>query len=103
MAIKDLITGTDNKTLSSSQTWFTIIHIAITICYIAIGYNVAKHVATNPASAANLLDSFGWFTLIVSGIITGNKFANKLAELKLGKQNDTTTSTQILETDSNKQ
>lgn len=93
MALKDLLTGTNNKTLSSSQLWFHIVHGAIILCYTAIGYNVARHVYLSPNTAASLLDSFGWFTLIVAGIVTSNKFANKLVELKLGKKDDTNTTT----------
>lgn len=88
MALKELVTGPDNKTLSSSQIWFHIVYGVIMICYAAIGYNVARHVYTSPDTAASLLDSFGWFTLIVAGIVTSNKFANKFMELKIGKQND---------------
>jgi hypothetical protein len=93
MAIKDLLTGTDNKTLSSSQLWFHIVYGGIMICYMAIGFNVTRHIFNSPQTASGLLDSFGWFTLIVAGIVTSNKFANKLIELKIGKQNDTTTPT----------
>lgn len=93
MSLKDLVTGSDNKTLSSSQVWFHIVHAIIILCYAAIGYNVARHVYTSPNTAAALLDSFGWFTLIVAGIITSNKFANKLVELKMGKKDDNSTTT----------
>ena len=88
MSLKDLVTGPDNRTLSSSQVWFHIVYGVIMLCYAAIGYNVARHVYTSPNTAASLLDSFGWFTLIVAGIVTSNKFANKLMELRMGKKDD---------------
>lgn len=90
MDLKQLVTVGDSQSPSSSQLWFHIINIAILAIYLFIGYKVGMLVGANALNASQLIDSIVLFTLVVSGIITSNKFANMLVNLKYGNKNDNT-------------
>lgn len=79
-----------NGRASSSQLWFHIVNLVVTILYLFIGIKIGLVIGINVANAAQLVDSFTWLTIAVAGIITGNKFANTLAHLKLGDKNANT-------------
>ena len=77
--------GSDSP--SSSQLWFHIINLAILILYIFIGIRVGLVIEVKTANVSSMIDSFAILTAVVSGIITGNKFANILVNLKYGSKN----------------
>jgi hypothetical protein len=91
MDYKQLLTQGDSDIPSSSVLWFHLANAAVLVVYLFIGLKVAYLISTSAANAAALVDSVAWLTLIISGIITGNKFANNLANLKLGNKNAATT------------
>jgi len=67
----------ENGELSSSYLWYNLINAAVTIAYIFISYRVAM--SANPD-----LEGFAFLTLVVSAVVTGNKFANKVLEYRYG-------------------
>lgn len=87
MEYKQLLTVGDSDSPSSSVLWFHLANAAVLVVYLFIGLKVAYLISTSATNAAALIDSVTWLTLIISGIITGNKFANMLAKLKLGTKN----------------
>ncbi len=85
MDLKQLLTVGDSNTPSSSQLWFHLVNIAVTGMYVLIGYKVAYLLGTSP-NPSSLIDSMVWLTAVISGIVTGNKFANTFINLKSGKK-----------------
>jgi len=84
MDFKQLLTAGISDAPSSSQLWFHLVNLAVLVVYLFIGIKVAYHIAPEAANSAGLIDSVTWLTLVISGIITSNKFANMLVNLKLG-------------------
>ena len=87
MDLKQLFTVGDSTSPSSSQLWFHLVNIGVMVIYLLIGYKVAMLIPVDAAHASQLIDSMIWFTGVISGIITSNKFANVVANLKLGNNN----------------
>lgn len=69
--------GEDGKTVSSSKFWFNIANGAITIVYLMLGYSLMN--MQNPP-----VGDFAWLTLVYSGVVATNKFANKFLDYKYG-------------------
>jgi hypothetical protein len=88
MDIKQLLTVGDSTSPSSSQLWFHLTNIVILSVYLFIGFKVGLLIKEGVANAPQLIDSIMWLTGVISGIITGNKFANVIAKLKWGPKND---------------
>lgn len=87
MEYKQLLTVGDNtKAPSSSQIWFHLVNIVVLTLYFGMGSVITYKMLIDVPTSAVLLDSFIWLTAVVSGIITSNKFANKLLEFKLGNK-----------------
>jgi hypothetical protein len=87
--IKDLLKSHTGK-LSSSHVWFHISNLAVIVMYLLIGKSVADTVYVNPANAGILMDAFVWLTLVVTGILTGNKLMNGILSTRLGGVKDAT-------------
>lgn len=87
MNYKQLLTAGNSESPSSSVLWFHLVNTAVLVVYLFIGLKVAYLISTSAVNAPMLIDSVTWLTLVISGIITGNKFANNLANLKLGNKN----------------
>ena len=68
----------DDGTVSASYLWFKIVNCCICVAYMMLTWNVSHQATPN-------LEGFAWLTLVIAGIITGNKFANKLLEYKYNK------------------
>lgn len=68
----------DDQGYSSSKLWFNISNVAIVSMYIILGLAAAK---ASPIP----LESFAWLTLVMAGVVTANKFANKFLEYKYGQ------------------
>lgn len=92
-SFKQLITVGDSDIPSSSQLWFHLVNIGVLFIYLFIGYKVAMLLPVDISHAPQLIDSMIWFTGVISGIITSNKFANMLATLKLGNKDANNKST----------
>jgi hypothetical protein len=88
MNYKQLLTVGTTDIPSSSQLWFHLGNIAVVALYIYIGIKIALAVGNNSTASIGLIDSFCWLTGVVSGIITGNKFANTLLHLKYKDKED---------------
>lgn len=99
MSLKHLLTIGSSPFLSASQLWFHIANSAVTAVYLYLGIKIGIHIGID-ANDAQMIDSFTWLTLVYAGIVTGNKFANTLANLKFGGNNDNSTKStkQVLET-----
>lgn len=85
--LRDIVTSDarDSVAVSSSKVWFNIANIAMTIVYLLLGYAVSK-------MAIPAIGDFAWLTLVYSGVVTTNKFANKFLDIKYaGKPGTTTT------------
>jgi hypothetical protein len=63
---------------SSSKLWFNIFNVCATTMYVMIGLAATK---ANPLP----IEPFAWLTLVMAGVITTNKFANKFLEYKYGQ------------------
>lgn len=72
-------TATEEPTVSSSKLWFNIANTVVTLSYIAMAYAIYK--MPTPA-----ITDFTWLTLVYSGIVTTNKFANKFLDYKYTKE-----------------
>ena len=90
MDLKQLLTVGDSESPSSSQLWFHVVNIVVITIYAMIGYKVVSLLGTAPNPSA-LIDSVVWLTAVISGIITGNKFANVLVAQKGKKDAGPTT------------
>ncbi len=88
---KQLLTVGDSENPSSSQLWFHIMNTAILFIYLFLGIKVGLIINVGVDNAPQLIDSMMWLTGIVSGIITGNKFANMIANLKFGAKENVST------------
>lgn len=85
MDIKQLLTVGNSNTPSSSQLWFHIANAVILGIYLFIGIKLGLLLTATGTPSPQLFDSLVWYTAIVSGIITSNKFANILINLKYSK------------------
>lgn len=72
--LKFLLTD-DNKGNSASKFWFTIFNLATLVIYVKVGISVANSPDPN-------LEGLAWLVLVVSGVITTNKFATMLVKNK---------------------
>jgi hypothetical protein len=91
MDYKQLLTvGDCDKVPSSSQLWFHLVNLAVWILYVSIGVSISYRIWGGADNGVQLLTEFTWLTGVVTSIITGNKFANKLIEFKLGGKNANT-------------
>ena len=88
MSIKQIFTVGDSEQPSASQIWFHVINILVAGVYLFIGIRVGLLIKEGVINAPQLIDSLVFFTLVISGLITGNKFANMLVNLKYGKKED---------------
>lgn len=86
MDLKQLFTTGDSNNPSASQLWFHIMNTAVLLIYLFIGIKVGLIINVGVDNAPQLIDSMMWLTGVVSGIITGNKFANMVVNLKLGQK-----------------
>lgn len=86
MDFKQLLTQGTSNVPSSSQLWFHLVNLAVLVVYLFIGLKVAYLISTSAANAAALVDSVTWLTLVISGLITGNKFATNLMNMKWGNK-----------------
>lgn len=84
MDLKQLFTVGDTSSPSASQLWFHLTNLAILVVYLFVGYKVGMMIREGIPNASALLDSLIFLTLVISGIITSNKFANVLVNLKYG-------------------
>lgn len=87
MQLKQLISVQGTDEASSSQLWFNLANIAVTSLYMYIGIRIGISIGID-ANDAQMIESFTWLTLVYAGIVTGNKFANTLANLKFGGKKD---------------
>ena len=79
--LTDVTTDETNKVFSSSQMWFHLTNFIILTGYGFIVYKSIDH--------PNIpIESISIFTLIISGIITGNKLATRLMDKKYGTTED---------------
>lgn len=67
----------DTGKFSSSHLWFHIVNISITTSYLYIVFKAAN---LNPIP----LEGLTFLTFVISGLITGNKLAQKFMNLKAG-------------------
>ena len=67
----------EDGNVSTTYLWYNLINAAVTMAYIFISYRVAM-------SADPDLEGFAFLTLVVSAVVTGNKFANKVLEYRYG-------------------
>ncbi len=88
MDLKQLFTVGDSTSPSASQLWFHIVNLILSIIYGFVGYRVGMMIHDGVPNAPQLIDSLVLFTLVISGIITSNKFANMFVNIKYGKSND---------------
>lgn len=75
----------DDQGYSSSKLWFNLFNTVATVIYAMMGYYAAK---ATPIP----LEPFAWLTLVMAGVITTNKFANKFLEYKYGQTTTVTVS-----------
>lgn len=75
----------DDVGYSSSKLWFNLFNAVATGIYAMMGYYAAR---ATPIP----LEQFAWLTLVLAGIITSNKFANKFLEYKYGQTTTVTVS-----------
>ena len=81
---KQLLTVGDNSTSpSASQLWFHIANVAIICIYVFVGVKIGLLInAESLAHVSALVDSLIFFTGVISGILTTNKFANVFINLR---------------------
>jgi hypothetical protein len=75
----------EDEGYSSSKLWFNTFNLVATVIYAMLGWAAAH---ANPLP----LESFAWLTLVMAGVITTNKFANKFLEYKYGQTTTVTVS-----------
>lgn len=68
----------DDVGYSSSKLWFNLFNTVATVIFAMLGYAASK---ATPLP----LESFAWLTLVMAGVITTNKFANRFLEYKYGQ------------------
>lgn len=90
MSLKKKLEGifkekSDDVGYSSSKLWFNLFNTAATVMYVMLGWAAAKE---HPLP----LEAFAWLTLVMAGVITTNKFANKFLEYKYGQTTTLTVS-----------
>jgi len=86
MELKQLVAI--NGRVSSSQVWFHITNACILITYLLFAYRIGF--GENVSTSA--IEAMSWLTVVISGIITSNKFANVFIHLRPPK-NDVENST----------
>lgn len=75
---------------SSSKLWFNVFNTVATVIFAMLGYAASK---ASPLP----LESFAWLTLVMAGVITTNKFANKFLEYKYGQTTTVTVAPTVTE------
>ncbi len=70
----------DTGKFSSSHLWFHIVNAAIVSAYLYVVFMAAKLVPIP-------LEGLTFLTLVISGLITGNKLAQKFMNMRFGTTN----------------
>lgn len=73
--LKELFTDSTTGRYSSSKFWFNAVSAAVLGVYIKVGVGITPE---------NLGEAFTFFTLVVAGIVTGNKVANVITQRRMG-------------------
>lgn len=81
MKIGSLFKSPYSEYASTSKIWFHIANTAVTVIYLLIGLAVAA--MDDPS-----IESLAFLTLVYMGLVTGNKIANKVLDLKYGNKNE---------------
>jgi hypothetical protein len=67
----EFIKDSPDSKLSSSRLWFNVANLVATLVYLYVGYYAVKD---SPIDITGL----AWYSLVYMGVVTGNKFANKV-------------------------